>query len=156
MRRVRYAAGLAASVVAIRHYGLPELRQLAATGPAADRAAREAFVQAYEKVVTDYQGAAQAAARGDMTAFRADFGLVAPHGLSHRPGRESAEPRFRPVPVQGLRHGRRHLMPVTGIPNAASRISGRGHAGRADFDTARRPELGGARKVRCSGLGIGW
>ena len=55
------AAHYLEKVVAIRRNGLSGLRQLAAAGPAADQAEQQAFVQAYQKVITDYQDAAQAA-----------------------------------------------------------------------------------------------
>lgn len=79
------AAHYLEKVVAIRRDGLAELRRLAAVGPAADQAEQQAFVQAYQQVITDYQDAALAASQGDMAAFRADFGRVAPHGYPTGP-----------------------------------------------------------------------
>jgi hypothetical protein len=51
-------------------------------------------------VIIDYQAAARAAHQGNMTAFRADFGKVAPHGYPTGPdaralGRASAPFPFR-------------------------------------------------------------
>ena len=71
--------------IAIKNYGLPALRQLAATGPAADLAARQAYVRDFQQVTADYQDAAQAALQGNLTAFRADFDRVAPHGYPTGP-----------------------------------------------------------------------
>ncbi len=52
------AAHYLEKVVAIRRDGLPELRQLATAGPAAAQAEQQAFVRAYQAVITDYQDAA--------------------------------------------------------------------------------------------------
>ena len=79
------AAHYLEKVVAIKRDGLPELHQLAATGPAADQAEQQAFVRAFQHVVTDYQDAALAASQGDMTTFRASFDRVAPHGYPTGP-----------------------------------------------------------------------
>ncbi|MBV9096299.1 MAG: hypothetical protein JO132_20905 [Streptosporangiaceae bacterium] len=94
-------------VVAIRRDGLPELRQLAAAGPAADQAEQEAFVQAYQKVITDYQDAAQAASQGNMTAFRADFSRVAPHGYPTGPDARALDRAAAPFPFKacGMSNG---------------------------------------------------
>lgn len=74
------AAAYLEKIISIKTYGLPQLRQLAAAGPPADRPARQAFVLDFQKVTADYQAAASAAHQGNLTAFRADFGKVAPHG----------------------------------------------------------------------------
>ena len=87
-------------VVAIRRDGLPGLRQLAAAGPAADQAAEQGFVQAYQKVITDYQNAAQAALQGNITAFRADFGQVAPHGYPTGPDARALNRAAAPFPFK--------------------------------------------------------
>jgi hypothetical protein len=69
-------------------------------GPAAGQPAQLAFVRDYARVIIDYQDAARAAHQGNMTAFRADFGKVAPHGYPTGPdaralGRASAPFPFR-------------------------------------------------------------
>ena len=79
------AAAYLEKIVAIKSYGLPALRQLAATGPAADLAARQAYVRDFQQVTADYQAAARAALAGNLTAFRADFDRVAPHGYPTGP-----------------------------------------------------------------------
>lgn len=79
------AAAYLDKIVSIRSYGLPALRQLAATSPATDRAASQALVLAIQKVIADYHAAAQAAHHGDLAAFRAAFGKVAPHGMPTGP-----------------------------------------------------------------------
>jgi hypothetical protein len=79
------AAAYLSQIVSIRSSGLPALQQLAARGPTSGRAAREAVVQANAKVVADYRAAAQAARDGNLAAFRADFGRVAPHGTPDGP-----------------------------------------------------------------------
>ena len=79
------AAAYLEKIVAIKSYGLAALRQLAATGPAADLAARQAYVRDFQQVTADYQAAARAALAGNLTAFRADFDRVAPHGYPTGP-----------------------------------------------------------------------
>ena len=79
------AAAYLGKVIAIRDYGLSALHQLATTGGPADRAARLAFLQAYQNVVADYRAAAQAARHGNLAAFRAAFDKVAPHGYPTGP-----------------------------------------------------------------------
>ena len=83
--RLPKAAAYLEKVIAIKDYGLPALRQLAAAGPAADLAARQAYVRDFQKVIADYLAAARAALAGNLTAFRADFDLVAPHGYPTGP-----------------------------------------------------------------------
>jgi hypothetical protein len=83
--RLPKAAAYLEKVIAIKNYGLPALRQLAAAGPAADQAAREAYVRDFQKVTADYQDAARAARAGNQRAFRADFDKVAPHGYPTGP-----------------------------------------------------------------------
>ena len=83
--RLPKAAAYLEKIVAIKNYGLPALRQLAAAGPAADLAARQAYVRDFQKVTADYQDAARAALAGNLTAFRADFDRVAPHGYPTGP-----------------------------------------------------------------------
>jgi hypothetical protein len=56
-------------------------------------------------VVTDYQDAAQAAARGDMTAFRADFGRVAPHGYPTGPDAKALNHASAPFPFRACGTG---------------------------------------------------
>jgi hypothetical protein len=99
------AARYLEKVVAIRRDGLPELRQLASAGPA--QAEQQAFVQAYQTVITDYQDAAQAAIHGNMTAFRADFGRVAPHGYPTGPDAQALNRAAAPFPFKacGMSNG---------------------------------------------------
>lgn len=90
------AAAYLDKIVSIKSAGLPALRQLAASGPAANRAAREALVLAVQKVIADYHAAARAAQQGSLAEFRADFGRVAPHGPDARAaGRALAAFPFR-------------------------------------------------------------
>jgi hypothetical protein len=51
--RLPKAAAYLEKIIAIKNYGLPALRQLAATGPAADLAARQAHVRDFQKVTAD-------------------------------------------------------------------------------------------------------
>jgi len=99
------AAHYLEKVVAIKRDGLPELHQLAATGPAADQAEQQAFVRAFQNVVTDYQDAALAASRGDMTAFRADFDRVAPHGYPTGPDARALDRATAPFPFKACGKG---------------------------------------------------
>jgi hypothetical protein len=101
------AARYLEKVVAIRRDGLPELRQLATAGPAAAHAGQQAFVQAYQAVIADYQDAAQAAILGNMTAFRADFGRVAPHGYPTGPDAKALDRAAAPFPFKacGMSNG---------------------------------------------------
>lgn len=94
------AAHYLEKVVAIRRNGLPALQQLAVSGPAADHAEQQAFVRAYQQVITDYQDAAQAALQGDMTAFRADFGRFAPHGYPTGPDQRTLDHAAAPFPFK--------------------------------------------------------
>jgi len=87
-------------VVAIRLEGMATLHQLAATGSAAAQTEQRAFVQAYQQVVTDYQDAAQAASQGNMAAFRADFGRVAPHGYPTGPDARALDRASAPFPFK--------------------------------------------------------
>lgn len=100
MAHLPKAAHYLEKVVAIRRAGLAGLRRLAAAGPAADQAEQQAFVQAYQKVITDYQDAAQAALQGNMTAFRADFGRVAPHGYPTGPDARALDHAAAPFPFK--------------------------------------------------------
>lgn len=79
------AAAYLDKIIAIRDYGLPALQRLVITGDPAGRAARLAFLRAYQNVVADYRAAARAAKHGDLAAFRAAFGKVAPHGYPTGP-----------------------------------------------------------------------
>ena len=101
------AAAYLEKVVAIERDGLPALRQLAATGSAADQAEQQAFVQAAQKVIADYQDAAQAAGQGNMAAFRADFGRVAPHGYPTGPDAKAFDRASAPFPFKacGMSNG---------------------------------------------------
>lgn len=101
------AAAYLEKVVAIRLDGMAAMRQLAATGSAADQARQQAFVSAFLTVVTDYQNAAKAARAGDMAAFRADFGRVAPHGYPTGPDALAFERASAPFPfrVCGMSNG---------------------------------------------------
>ncbi len=83
--RLPKAAAYLEKIIAIKNYGLPALRQLAAAGPAADHAARQAYVRDFQKVTADYQAAARAALQGNLIVFRADFDRVAPHGYPTGP-----------------------------------------------------------------------
>jgi hypothetical protein len=83
--RLPKAAAYLEKIIAIKNYGLPALGQLAATGPAADRAARQAYLRDFQQVTADYRDAARAARQGNLTAFRADFHRVAPHGYPTGP-----------------------------------------------------------------------
>lgn len=83
--RLPKAAAYLEKVVAIKNYGLPALRKLAATGPAADLAARQAYLRDFQQVTADYQAAVRAALAGNLTAFRSDFDRVAPHGYPTGP-----------------------------------------------------------------------
>ncbi len=98
--RLPKAAHYLEKVVAIRRDGLAGLQQLAASGPAADQAEQHAFVQAYQQVIADYQDAAQAAIRGNLTAFRADFGRVAPHGYPTGPDATALDHAAGPFPFK--------------------------------------------------------
>lgn len=83
--RLPKAAAYLEKIIAIKNYGLPALRQLAATGPAPDLAARQAYVRDFQQVTADYQAAERAALAGNLAAFRADFDRVAPHGYPTGP-----------------------------------------------------------------------
>jgi hypothetical protein len=48
--RLPKAATYLEKIIAIKNYGLPALRQLAATGPAEDLAARQAYIRDFQKV----------------------------------------------------------------------------------------------------------
>ena len=99
------AAHYLQKVVAIKRDGLPELHQLAATGPAADHAGQQAFVRAFQNVITDYQDAALAASQGDMTAFRASFDRVAPHGYPTGPDATALDRAAAPFPFKACNKG---------------------------------------------------
>lgn len=83
--RLPKAAAYLRKIVAIKTAGLSGLRRLATSGPAGGRAAREAFVRDYEKLTADYRAAELAAGQGNLTAFRASFDRVAPHGYPTGP-----------------------------------------------------------------------
>jgi hypothetical protein len=101
------AAAYLEKVVAIRLSGMSAMRQLAAAGSAAEHAEQQAFVRAFLTVVTDYQNAAEAARTGDMAAFRADFGRVAPHGYPTGPDARAFDRASAPFPFRacGMSNG---------------------------------------------------
>jgi len=94
------AAAYLDKIISIKISGLPELRHLAATGPAAGQAARQAFVQDFQKVTGDYQAAARAAQQGNLTAFRASFDKVAPHGYPTGPDLVALEHAMHAFPFK--------------------------------------------------------
>lgn len=100
MAHLPKAAAYLEKVVAIRLDGMAALQGLAATGSAADQTEQQAFVRAYLTVVTDYQNAAKAARAGDMAAFRADFGRVAPHGYPTGPDARALDHASAPFPFR--------------------------------------------------------
>ena len=80
----------------IRLFPVPAGIELAATGPAADQAARQAHVRDFQQVITEYQATARAAHQGNPTVFRSDFDRVAPRGYPARPDQaalDHARPR---------------------------------------------------------------
>jgi len=107
MAHLPKAAAYLEKVVAIRLDGMAALQRLAATGSAADQTAQQAFVRAFLTVVTDYQSAAKAARAGDMAAFRADFGRVAPHGYPTGPDARALDHAAAPFPFRacGMSNG---------------------------------------------------
>ena len=56
-------------------------------------------------MITDYQDAARAASQGNMTAFRADFGRVAPHGYPTGPDARALDRASAPFPFQACGKG---------------------------------------------------
>ena len=97
------AAAYLGKVVAIKSGGLTALHRLAATG--SDQAARQAFVRDYQNVIADYRDAGRAASRGDMAAFRADFGRVAPHGYPTGPDARALDRAAAPFPFRACGKG---------------------------------------------------
>ena len=107
MAHLPKAAAYLEKVVAIRLAGMSAMRQLAAAGSAAEQAQQQAFVRAFQTVITDYQNAAKAARAGDMAAFRADFGRVAPHGYPTGPDARAFDRASAPFPFRacGMSNG---------------------------------------------------
>ncbi len=99
------AARYLEKIVSIRRTGLPGLRRLAAAGQPADRARQQAFIQAYQKVIADYQDAAQAASQGNLAAFRTDFARVAPHGYPTGPDAKALNRASAPFPFKACGRG---------------------------------------------------